>query len=197
VWPAQLSSFPPLAIGFNGQAIFHPDKNSSAGAADNGAVFNTDTLVEEAHLWAAGSVDDAITYFAELTFSSDGVEVENASLYFSDLVGPAHAVNLAVGKRFGTFTSFGPHSTYFADLPPPAGTPPSRARPAPPPRCGPPSTSSPPPPPPAVPVTGLYGATSDPFVFNDNHTGVEVNGVIDMFDYSAGFAAGTNLDVRN
>jgi thiol-disulfide isomerase/thioredoxin len=168
VWPGFLSSFPPLAIGFNGQAIMHPDKNSGGGAADNNSVFNLDTLVEEAHLWAAGSIDDSITFFSELTFSSDGVEVENAALYFNDLAGPAHALNVAVGKRFGTVTSFGPHSTYFADLPLPG-----------------------------VPVTGLYGATSDPFVFNDNHTGIEVNGVIGMFDYSAGLAAGTNLDVRN
>jgi hypothetical protein len=48
-----------------------------------------------------------------------------------------------------------------------------------------------------VPVTGLYGATSDPFVFNDNHNGLEVNGVIDRLDYSAGLAAGTNFDARN
>ena len=168
MWPGLLSPFPPIAIGFNGQAIVHPDKNPSAGAADNNSVFNLDTLVEEAHVWAAGSLDDSITFFSELTFSADGVDVENASIYFNDLAGPPHAVNLAVGKRFGTYTSFGPHSTYFSDLPLPA-----------------------------VAVTGLYGATSDPFVFNDNHTGAEVNGVIGMFDYSAGLAAGTNLDFRN
>ena len=167
--PGFVSPFPPLAFGFNGQAIFHPDKNSSAGAADNHAVVNLDTVVEEGHLWAAGSIDDSITFYSELTAATDGVELETAALFFNDLVGPAHAVNLDVGKRIGTYTSFAPHSTYFTDIMMPQ-----------------------------VPVTGLYGATSDPFLFNDNHNGIEVNGVIGgMFNYSAGLAAGTNLDVRN
>ena len=169
VWPGFVSPFPPLAFGFNGQALFHPDKNSSAGVADNHAVVNLDGLVEEGHLWAAGSIDDSITFYSELTAASDGVELETAALYFNDLVGPAHAVNLAVGKRIGTYTSFAPHSTYFTDM----------------------MITQ-------VPVTGLYGATSDPFMFNDNHNGIEVNGVIGgMFNYSAGLAAGTNLDTRN
>ena len=170
VWPGLLSPFPPLAFGFNGQAIFHPDKNSSAGAADNHAVANFDTLIEEGHLWAAGSIDDTITFYSELTASrTDGVDLETAAIYFNDVIGPAHAVNLAVGRRIGTYTSFQNHGSYFADLM---------------------MTQ--------VPVTGLYGATSDPFVWNDNHNGIEVNGVLaDRFDYSLGLAAGTNLDARN
>jgi hypothetical protein len=169
VWPATLSPFPPLALGFNGQAVIHPDRSSSGGAADNGAVFNIDNQVEEAHLWAAGSIDDSITFFSELTFSPDGVEVENASLYFGDLVGPDHAVNIAVGKRGASLTSFAPHSSYITDMTLPM-----------------------------VPVTGLYGATSDPFMFGDNHNGIEINGVLDSrLGYAAGVAAGTNLDTRN
>ena len=150
VWPGLLSPFPPFAFGFNGQAIFHPDKNSSAGAADNHAVANFDTLIEEGHLWAAGSIDDTITFYSELTASrTDGVDLETAAIYFNDVIGPAHAVNLAVGRRIGTYTSFQNHGSYFADLM---------------------MTQ--------VPVTGLYGATSDPFVWNDNHNGIEVNGVL-------------------
>lgn len=169
VWPGTITSFPPLALGANGQAIMHPDTHSSAGQADNGAVFNTDTLIEEAHLWAAGGFDDKITYFGELTFSSDGVELEQAHLHFNDIVGPPHAVNIAAGKMSGTMTSFGPHSTYVADMALPM-----------------------------VPVMGLYGATSDPFIFGDNHNGIEVNGVLgSRFGYAAGIAAGTNLDYRN
>jgi hypothetical protein len=169
-WPGTLSPFPAFAFGFNGQAVFHPDPNSSGGAADNHAVANFDTLIEEGHLWAAGSFDDSITYFAELTASrTDGVDFETAALFFNDLVGPAHAVNLAVGRRVGTFTSFQNHGSYFTDT----------------------MLTQ-------VPVTGLYGATSDPFLFNDNHNGIEVNGVLGgRFDYSAGLAAGTNFDVRN
>ncbi len=169
VWPATLSSFPALAIGFNGQAIFHPDKNSSGGAADNNAVAVLDSVIDEGHLWAAGSIDDSITYYAELTAAGGGLELETMSVFFGDLVGPAHAVNVAVGKRIGTYTSFQPHGAYFADL----------------------SMTQ-------VPVTGLYGATTDPFVFNDNHNGIELNGVLGgRFNYSAGLAAGTNLDTRN
>ncbi|MGE5185971.1 MAG: hypothetical protein ACM31C_28135 [Acidobacteriota bacterium] len=169
VWPATLSPFPAFAFGFVGAAVVHPDNGSSDAVANNGNVFNMDQLVEEGHLWAAGSVDDSITYFAEMTAADGGIELEQAALYFNDLIGPAHAVNLAVGRRIGSYTSFGPHSSYFADL----GMT-------------------------AVPVTGLYGATSDPFVFNDNHNGIEVNGVVaDYFNYSAGLAAGTNVDSRN
>ena len=168
-WPGFLSPFPPIALGFNGQAIIHPDKNSSGGAADNHAVFNADTLVEEAHLWMAGNIDDSITFFGEVTASSDGIEVENAALYFNDLVGPPHALNVAVGKRIGSYTSFQPHASYFADLMLPT-----------------------------VPVTAMYGATSDPFAFNDNHNGIEANGILGgAFNYSLGLAAGTNIDTRN
>jgi hypothetical protein len=169
VWPATLSSFPALAIGFNGQAVIHPDTGSSGGAADNNAVFNADNIIEEGHVWAAGSFDDSITYFSELTFAPDGVEVENASLFFGDLVGPPHAVNVAVGKRIASLTSFGPHGSYVTDLSLPM-----------------------------IPVTGLYGATSDPFLFGDNHNGIEVYGTLgNRFGYAAGIAAGTNLDTRN
>ena len=168
-WPGLLSPFPPIAFAFNGQAIFHPDKNSSAGIADNHAVANLDGLVEEGHLWAAGSIDDSITFYSELTVAAGGADLETAAVFFNDLVGPAHAVNLAVGRRIGTYTSFQNHGSYFADLMMPQ-----------------------------VPVTALHGATSDPFVFNDNHNGIEVNGVLGCrFDYSAGFAAGTNFDARN
>ena len=86
VWPAQLSPFPAFAFGFNGQAVFHPDRNSSGGAADNHAVLNADTLIEEGHLWAAGSIDDTITYYSELTFSrSDGVDLETAAVFFNNV----------------------------------------------------------------------------------------------------------------
>lgn len=170
VWPGTLPAFPALAFGFNGQAIFHPDKNSSAGAADNHAVANLDTLVEEAHFWAAGSFDDSITYYSEVTASrTEGVDVETAAVLFNDLAGPAHALNVTIGRRVGTFTSFQNHGSYFGDAM---------------------MTH--------VPVTALYGLTSDPFVFNDNHNGIEVNGVLaSYFNYSAGLAAGTNLDARN
>src|SRR2546428_13665175 len=49
--PAQV----PLAVGFNGETVFHPDKSSSAAKADNGAsIIATDTIAE-APLWGAAS----------------------------------------------------------------------------------------------------------------------------------------------
>jgi len=166
VWPGTLSSFPAFALGINGTTMIHPDKN--AGAA-GGTVFNADGLFAEGQLWAAGSYDDSLTYFAELVAADGGVDLENASLYLNDLLGPAHAFNLAVGKRPGTLTSFGPHSTYIADMALPM-----------------------------IPVTGLLGATSDSFVFTDNHSSIEANGTVGgRFDYAVGLAAGTNASYRN
>jgi hypothetical protein len=115
-WPGTLPSSVPIAVGFNGQAVFHPDKTAGAAVADNGARFSLDGLVEEAHLWAGGSFDEKTTFFGELTFSADGVEIEHARVHFNDLVGPAHALNLSVGKQFATLSSFAPHSSYVADV---------------------------------------------------------------------------------
>jgi hypothetical protein len=169
VWPGSLSPFPPIAVGFNGQAIFHPDTGSSAAQADGGSAVVLDHLVDEGHIWAGGSFDDDITFFGELTFASDEVGVETAHVHFDDLFGPAHAVNLTVGKFIPTISSFGPHSSYLADMYMPQ-----------------------------VPITGLYGAASDPFIVNDNHQGVELTGTLaGALDYSLGLAAGTNVDVRN
>jgi hypothetical protein len=155
-WPALLSSFPPLAFGFNGQAIFHPDPNSGGGAADNHAAVNLDTLIEEGHLWSAGSIDDNITFYTELTASrTNGVDLESASLFFNDVLGPAHAVNVIVGRRIGDFTSFQNHGSYFNDF----------------------ELTQ-------IPTTGFYGNPGNPFLFNDNHNGIKFSGVVgDALDY--------------
>jgi hypothetical protein len=113
VWPGTLPTSVPIAIGFNGQALFHPD--TSAGAAENGTSFDLSNLIAEAHIWAGGSFSDDMTFFGELTFS-DTVEIESAVVFLEDLVGPKHAVNLKVGKTNATLSSFGPHSTYVGDL---------------------------------------------------------------------------------
>ncbi len=168
VWPAFIPGSVPLAVGFNGQAIFHPDTKSGGAQADNGTAFTTGSLIEEAHLWAGGSFDDKTTFFGELTFSSSGVEIEHAKILFNDLFGPKHAVNLMVGKTVPNLASFGQHSSYVGDtLITPIG------------------------------VTALYGATTDSFNVLGNYTGAEVSGVIEgRFDYSVGLNSGANLDVR-
>jgi hypothetical protein len=168
-WPGTLSPFPAFALGLNGTTMIHPDPKSGAAGGTGTTYFNADGLIAEGHLWAAGSIDDSITYFSELTAADGGIELENASLFFNDLVGPAHALNLAVGKRTPTLTSFGPHSTYVSDMALPM-----------------------------VPVTAMFGATSDSFLFTDNHTSIELNGVAgSRLDYSLGVASGSNSSYRN
>ncbi len=163
------SAIPPLSLGFNGQAVLHPDKNSSGGRADQGAVFLTKDLVAEGHLWAGGSYSDLITYFAEVTFSSDGsISLEHAQVYASDLFGPKHAVNVRAGRAFSTLTSFGPHSSYLSDqIMPSSG------------------------------VTALNGSLGSTWNVFDHFNGFEVNGVLGgRFDYSVGLNAGSNVDTR-
>lgn len=115
-WPDTLPVSVPIAVGFNGQAVVHPDKSAAAAKADDGKRVVLSNLIEEGHLWAGGSFDDKNTFFGEVTFSADGtIDVEHARVMFNDLVGPKHMLNLAVGKQFTTLSSFGPHSSYVAD----------------------------------------------------------------------------------
>lgn len=168
VWPGILPGEVPLALGFNGQAIIHPNPSSGGGQADNGTIFTTRDLVAEAHLWAGGSYDDRLTFFGELTVAESGAEIERAQVFFNDLFGHKHALNLAVGRGFADLTSFGPHSTYLADTLIPT-----------------------------VPVTGLYGATTDSFALTGEYSGLELRGVLfGRFDYALGLNAGATIDVR-
>jgi hypothetical protein len=165
VWPANLPLGSILAIGANGQGFLYPDPHASVPRANPGDRFNLDDLVAEAHLWAGAALSDTTTVWAEVTFSSGGtVSVEHAQLLFNDLVGPKHAVNLVVGRGFPTLTSFGPHSTYLGDI---------RIT--------------------NLPLTGIYGLSTDPFVLVDDYNGAEVNGVVrGWFDWSAGLSSGKN-----
>jgi hypothetical protein len=164
VWPASIPASVPLALGVNGQAVAYPDKHASVPRQNAGAQLSMDDLVAEGHVWAGAALDDTITLWGELTFSSEGVDVEHAQVLFNDLLGPKHALNLVVGKGFPTLTSFGPHSSYLADLAIPN-----------------------------APVTGIYSGAADPFVLADNYTGLEVNGVVaGRGDWSLGFNAGKN-----
>ena len=169
VYPGSLSPFPAFALGLDGTAVIHPDTSSSAGQADHGTVIALDDLIAEAHLWAMGNYDDKITYYAEVTFTPGSVDLERGAVYFNDLVGPKHAVNVVVGRGPSTLTSFGPHSSYLED------------------------TSLP-----QISVPGLYGAANQ-FLITDNHTGIEANGVLGgRFDYAAGVVAnGDNISLRN
>lgn len=164
-----VAAVPPLAFGFNGQALFHPNKDSSGAAADHNAGANLTGLIEEAHLWAGGTFSDTVSYFGEVTLAADGVDVEHAQVYFNDLLGPAHAFNVRVGRGSSNVSSFGPHSSFLADaLMPPTS------------------------------VAVLNGAPEGSgWNVGDHFNGVEVSGVIGgRVDYHVGWNAGTGADVR-
>jgi hypothetical protein len=166
VWPATLPTSLPVAIGFNGQGFLYPDKTASVPRANNGARFVLDDLVAEGHLWVGAALDDTITLWGELTLKSDGtVDVEHAQVLANDLFGPSHVVNLVVGRGFPTLTSFGPHSSFLGD---------ARIT--------------------TIPVTGIYGVSTDPFTLVDNYNAVELTGVVaGRADYSVGIATGKNV----
>ena len=163
-WPSSLPGGSVLAIGANGQAATYPQKSATIPRQNHDVRFSLDDLVAEGHLWAGAALDDSITLWAELTVANGGADVEHAQVLFNDLLGPKHALNLVVGRGFPTLTSFGPHSSYLGDL----------------------RLSN-------LPVTGIYGLSTDPFVLVDNYNAVEVTGVVGgYFDYSVGVAAGKN-----
>jgi hypothetical protein len=166
-WPGTVASSAPIAVGFNGQAVAHPSKTSGAAVADNGARFSLDNLMSEAHLWAGGSFDDKTTFFGEVTFSADGVEIEHARVQFNDLVGPKHLLNLSIGKQFASLSSFGPHSSYVADalIPP-------------------------------LSVSGLYGSADPSWTLADKYNSIELTSIINgRFNMALGIAAGANPGV--
>ncbi len=170
VWPGNIPSSLPVAIGFNGQANLYPDKSASVPRTNKAAggaatFFSFDDLIAEAHLWLGAALSDTITTWGELTLANDGsVALEHAQLLFEDLLGPKHLVNVVVGKGFPTLSPFGPHSSFAADQQIPN-----------------------------LPVTGLYGVNTDPFVVVDDYTGVEVNGVFrGRVQYAAGISNGKN-----
>ena len=167
--PEWVSAIPPLSAGFNGQAVFHLDKNTSHAVADQGVRANLNELAAEGHVWAGGTFSDKVSYFAELTVTPGGADLEHAQVYFNDLAGPAHAVNVRVGKGFSNVSTFGPHSSVLADaLLPPTG------------------------------LTALNGAGAGAWNVGDHYNGVEVSGVLGgQFNYNLGWNTGTSADLRS
>ena len=167
VWPGTLPSSVPIAVGFNGAALLHPDTHASGATADNGTALSLRDLVAEGHIWAGGAYDDHTSFWAEFTFH-DTASVEKAKVIISDWLGPPHAVNLIVGRDQPTITSFGSHSSYVSDA----------------------MLFY-------VPTTALFGGTSESFSIGSNYNGVELNGVVrGRLDYSIGLNAGANVDLR-
>ena len=169
VYPSVIPAAVPLAFGFNGQSVLHPDTKSGGGRADNGTAFTLNDLVAEGHVWMGGNFDEKNTFFGEVTFSSDGtIDVEHARVYFNDLFGPKHMFNLNIGRGFSNLTSFGAHSSYVADT---ALIP--------------------------VSLTSMYGATGGSWSASNQFNGIELSGTIKgRFLYAIGVNAGNNIDIR-
>ena len=168
MWPGMLPGYAPLALGFNGKALIHPNKHTTGAQADNGTQFSLQDLVAEAHLWAGGSFDDKNTFWGELTFAGGGASIERAQVLFNDLLGPKHWVNGIVGRGISNLSSFAPHSSYIGDTLLPS-----------------------------VPVTALYGAQGDSFNIQDNYNFVELNGVLaGRVLYNVGINSGQHFDIR-
>jgi hypothetical protein len=167
VWPATIPGSLPVGIGFNGSLRTFPDQTATDPRANNGRQFSFDDLVAEGHLWLGASLSDTLTLWGEVTMGDgEPISVEHAQVLFNDLVGPAHYVNLVVGKGFVTLSSFGPHSSYAADVQIPS-----------------------------LPVTAMAGTGTAGAVtplgaglnLLDSFKGIEVNGVIQgRFNYALG-----------
>ncbi len=132
VWPAVIPDSVPISFGFIGNASIAPVPGSAATAASPGIqgppgatvttpYFSLDGLMAEAHLWTGGTFNNSLSYFGEVTLTSDPknyVNIERGYLIFDDLlsglVGP-HVFNLLVGRNFPTITSFDNHSSYVGD----------------------------------------------------------------------------------
>ncbi len=163
VWPSQIPEAAPFSAMFNGALhVNFPDSDAHSAA---GNTFNWGGIAGELHLFGAGSFSDTVTYFTQLTFSTNPaatVDIETAYLLWNDVVGPSHAVNLWVGRLFAPqLSSFALHSSYLAD---------TRAAP--------------------ISVVGLYNSSGS-FALGQGHTdGAELNGILmHRIGYSLGWVA--------
>jgi hypothetical protein len=172
VWPDSVTKAVPLSAMMNGQVAVNIPGSDAHEAAGN--TFTWGGLSGEFHLFGAGSFDDKVTYFSQLTIPDDGsIEIETAYVLWNDVVGPRHLLNLWLGRLMSPqITSFGLHSSYLGDsfLP-------------------------------AVSVAGLYSPGAS-FTLGQGHSdGIEANGIIDhRVGWSVGWIAssvGSGLSLPN
>ncbi len=189
VWPDSIPDSVPIAFGFIGGAnaampgtsaaasspgiLANPDgspKTDAAGNVEHTGFFSLMGLTTEAHIWTGGTFNNSLSWFGEVTFSTDPsapVDIERGYLIFDDILSDAvgqHVFNLLVGKNFPTITSFDNHSSYVVD-----GYVPEIN---------------------LAPMVGGNGSFTPGI--NELDT-VELNGtVVGRFDYSIGFNSGTN-----
>jgi hypothetical protein len=149
VWPGKITKDVPLSVMMNGAVAVNLPNSDARAAAEN--TFTWGGLSGEFHFFGAGSFDDKLTYFSQLTIPDDGtIEIETAYVLWNDVVGPRHLFNLWLGRLMSPqINSFGLHSSYLSDefLP-------------------------------AVTVAGLYNPSAS-FTLGQGHSdGIEANGII-------------------
>lgn len=168
-WPDSITQSVPLGFMVNGGVHFNFPKSDSKAA--DGHVFAWNDLIQEFHIFAAGAFNNSLTYFTEITLSEDeGVSIEHAALFWNDIVGPRHLVNLSVGRLWGpTLSSWGIHSSYLSDTEMPG-----------------------------IIIGALYNPTGPddiPQVAFGHPDGIELNGIAGhRFDYSLGWVASGAAD---
>jgi hypothetical protein len=160
VWPSSIAQEIPFSVMLNGGVTYNIPGQDAHEAADH--AFDWAGLVQEFHIFGAGSFNDNLTYFTEVNTNASGISIEIGYLLWNDILGPGHAVNLWLGRLAqASLTSFGSHSSYIADTMQP--------------------TTS---------VQALFNPTGL-FVLGQQHVdGMELNGVLaHRFDYAIGWAA--------
>ncbi len=161
VWPDKIMQGVPLSVWVNGGVTVNVPKSDAAAAAGN--TFTWNNILSEMHLFGAGSFDDRVTYFTQLTFASDGLDLETAYLLWNDVLGAdQHALNLWVGRLMApSLNSFGGHSSYLSDTALPE-----------------------------VSLAGLYNPNGSFIMGLGHNDGVEANGVLGhRVDWSLGWLA--------
>lgn len=164
LWPSFMTSPPPLGFFASGSIVTHPDRSSQSAIADKRTPVTLDRLATRATMYAAGDIDDNLTYLALLSFSDTATTLEQSLLVWSDVVGPKHWANLSFGYSFPTLTPFGRGSAFAGGRLTAASA-----------------------------MGTLFGHTGAPFRVTNKYNLIEVNGILGgRLEYGAGMAAGTH-----
>ena len=99
IWPSDIPAHIPLALVIKMASVY----DSSVDENGRHLVKNEFQFPQEANLFAGGTLGDHMSFLGEVTFAenTDGsttTELERAHLQFGSFLGPAHLVNLKIGK---------------------------------------------------------------------------------------------------
>jgi len=164
LWPSFMTSPPPLGFFASGSIVTHPDRSSQSAIADKRTAVTLDRLATRATIYAAGDIDDNLTYLGLVSVGETATTLEQSLLVWSDVVGPRHWASLSLGYSFPTLTPFGRGSS-FAGFRLTA----------------------------ASAMGTLFGHSGAPFKITNKYNLAEVNGILGgRLEYGFGMAAGTH-----